>query len=820
MGTILQDVRIALRRLVRTPGFTVACILSLALGIGANTTVFSLINAVFLLSLPIRDEARVVSVFTTDEKNSGGLLNLLPTSIPNYKDYRDESDAFSSLATTMGAGVNVAGTGGEPERVFGLLVTGNYFDMLGVKFARGRGFTPDEDRTPGASPVVVLTDRFWKRRFAADPGLVGSQVSLNGRKFTVVGIAPEGFRGTGALGGPDLFLPSMMYADFLQDATWYSQRRPLISFVLGRLKDGVTAEQAEASLKTIAARLEKEYPDANLKRSVRVVPIAQAAINPNQRDLFVRAGGLLMTVVGLVLLIACANIANLLLGRAVDRRKEIAIRISLGASRGRLVRQLLTESVILSIAGGAAGLAVAVWGSDLLLSFRPPFLNAADLDLTLDSRVLLFTLGLSILTGLVFGLAPAIRASRPEIVTDLKERSSLAGGHGSPFTLRSLLVTAQVALSMVALVGAALFLRSLGQAQEIDLGFETEHMGVLSFDVDGQHYGRPRGEEFQRRVLETVRALPGVASATLGANAPLAGGFMRTVFPEGMQDDPARTGILVLTDSVMTGYFDTLKIPILRGRDFTEADRDGAPLVVIVNDTMAERFWPGADPIGKRFKFHGDTEFREVVGVARTSKYIAVGEDPRPFAYVPIRQLYAGAVTLYVRSAGDPAPALGDARRAIQAMDGDLPIVAVSTMSALVEQGFWAARMGAGLLAIFGGLALILASIGIYGVMSWTVGQRTREIGIRMAMGAEPADVLKLVLWQGMVPVLMGVAAGLAIALASARLVSGLLFGVSAADPATFALVPAVLAAVAVLASWLPARRATRIDPLVALRYE
>jgi predicted permease len=373
---------------------------------------------------------------------------------------------------------------------------------------------------------------------------------------------------------------------------------------------------------------------------------------------------------------------------------------------------------------------------------------------------------------------------------------------------------------MVALVGSALFLRSLGRAQAIDLGFETAHMGVFSFNVDGQSYGRPRGEEFQRRALESVRSLPGVASATIGVNPPLAGGFLRSVFPEGMQDDPARSGILVLTDSVTPGYFATLEIPILKGRDFTEADRDGAPLAVIVNEAMADRFWPGADPIGRRFKFHGDMEYRQVVGVARTSKYIAVGEDPRPFVYAPIHQLYSGNVTLFVRSEGEPSAPLGEARKVVQQMDRDLPIVALSTVSDLVQQGFWAARMGAGLLAIFGALAVSLAAVGIYGVMSFTVGQRTREIGIRMAMGAEPGDVLRLVLVQGMVPVLLGVGAGLAVAFASARLVEGLLFGVSAADPATFVLVPAVLAAVALLASWMPARRATRIDPLVALRYE
>jgi len=817
---ILPDVRYAVRRLVKSPGFTIAAVVSLALGIGANTTVFTLINAVFLHPLPVEDPSRVVSVYTTDEKNMGGLQNLMPLSFENYRDYRDRTDAFSALAATSGAGVSVAGREGEPERVFGLLVTGNYFDMLGVRFAHGRGFRAEEDAVPGADPIVVLSDRFWKRRFAGDPALVGTPIRLNGRSYTVVGVAPEGFRGTGALGGPDLFVPSMMHADILQNDQWFSERRALLFAVLGRLKPAVSRGQAEAAMKTVAARLEKEYPDANSKRGVRLIPLTESAINPNQRDLFVRAGGLLMTVVALVLLIACANIANLLLGRAAERKKEIAIRISLGASRGRLVSQLLTESVILSIFGGAAGLAVAAWGRDLLLSFRPPFINPEDLDLRLDARVLLFTFSISILTGLLFGLAPALRSSRPQLVGDLKERSTMEGGHGRPFTARNLLVTAQVALSLVALVGSGLFLRSLGRAQAIDFGFDAPRLGVLSFDVDAQGYGRKRGEEFEASVLERIASVPGVAAAALGSNAPLNGGFMRSVYPEGKESQPDRNGILVLTDGVAPGYFRTLGIALLKGRDFVDADKDGAPQVVVINETMADRFWPGIDPIGRRFKFHGDTAWREIVGVARTSKYIAPGEDPQSFVYMPMRQSYTGNVTLFVRSAGDPASVLGAARAAVQEMDASLPIVGVSTLGALVDQGFWGARMGAGLLAIFGALALVLAGVGIYGVMSWSVGQRTREIGIRMAMGAEPADVLRLVLGQGMVPILMGVTLGIALALSSASLVSGLLFGVSATDPATYVAVPSILAGVALLAAYVPARRATRIDPLAALREE
>jgi len=502
------------------------------------------------------------------------------------------------------------------------------------------------------------------------------------------------------------------------------------------------------------------------------------------------------------------------------RKREIAIRLSLGAGRARLVRQLLTEATLLSLIGGAAGLAVAVWGRDLLWAFRPPFFAPDGLDLGLNARVLGFTLAVSLVTGVLFGLMPALQASRSDLVTELKDKSSQPGRHNRRFGARNFLVMSQVALSLITLIGAGLFLRSLGEAQKIDPGFDAERLGVLSFDVAGVGYDRPRGEEFYRRMLERVATIPGVESASLSENPPLQAGFMRSVFPEGQAVPPDRSGILVLVNATGDGYFKTAGIPLMRGRDFNDADRDGAPQVVIVNETMGERFWPGQDAVGKRFKFHGDESFREIVGVARNSKYFNVGEDPQPFIYLPLRQNYEGAVTLFVRSAADPAVTLGTVRGEVQSMDRNMPLVGVATARDLIQQGFWAPRMGAALLAIFGLLALVLAAVGIYGVMSYSVNQRTQEIGIRMAMGAKPGDVLGLILRQGMTPVLIGVAAGLGVSLAAARLVSGLLFGVSATDPATFAGIPLLLAAVALAASYLPARRATRVDPMIALRYE
>jgi predicted permease len=821
MNTLLQDVRYGLRLLRKSPGFTAVGILSLALGIGANTTIFTLLNAVFLQPLPVKDLGSLVSVFTTDAKNTGRFLDFMPMSNPNYRDYREQCDAFSDLIATSGVPVSVMGGKGDPELAFGMLVTGNYFDALGVRFTHGRGFLAEEDSTPGGHPVAILSDGFWRRRFGGDDSLLGKTLSLSGKTYTVVGIAPAGFKGTQAFGGPDLWIPVAQHADFLPRDEWYESRRALLFNVLGRLKPGVKLEQATASMKAIAARLEKEYPDDNLKRSINLVPLAQSLIDPNQRGLFLNAGGLLMTVVGLVLLIASANLANLLLARASARRKEVAIRLSLGAGRWRLVRQLLTESLLLSLMGGAAGLALAAWGRDLLWRFRPPFLGPNDLNLALDGRVLLFTLLLSIATGVLFGLAPAIRSSRPDLALDLKERTTLAGHHIRRFSARNLLVMSQVALSLVALVGSGLFLRSLFAAQRIDPGFDAEKLVVISMDVAGQGYDQPRGEEYYRQMLERVASVPGVEAASLATNQPFGGGFMRSVFPEGLDGNTERSGILVMMDTISPGHLKAAGIPLVRGRDFSSVDREGAPPVVIVNETMAKKFWPNEDAVGKRFHFHGEPQvWNEVVGIARDSKYITLGEDPMPMMYVAVNQHYESARTLFVRSSGDPDRLVGLVRPQVQALDKNLPLTNVGTVRERMAQALWAARMGAGLLAIFGALAVILAAMGIYGVLMYSVSQRTQEIGIRMAMGARPGDVLSLVLRQGMVPVLLGMALGLAASAGLTRLVSGLVTGVGAFDPVTFIGVSLLLTVVALVASWVPARRAARVDPLIALRSE
>jgi predicted permease len=822
MDTLFQDLRYGVRMLIKARGFTVVAALSLALGIGANTTIFSLINAIFLNPVPVEDPATVVSLYTTDERNKGGFNDFMLMSRPNYIDVRDQSTSFAG--TTAVAFAQVAMTGsGKPEQLNALLTTGNYFELLGVRAAIGRTYGPDDDRTPGAHPFVVMSDGLWKRRFGADPSVVGRQLRLNNHPFTVIGIAPEGFKGTQVIGGPDLWMPSMMYREvlsgfFLEN---FEDRRALLWFVTGRLKPGVPAERALSELRTIAARLEQEYPEQNRGRSATLLPLAQSAINPALRRNFVLAGGLLMTVVGLVLLIACANVANLLLARATARRREIAIRLSLGAGRARLVRQLMTESVLLSLLGGAAGLLVAFWGRDLLLAFRPPNLPLDRIDVPVDGQVLLFTLALSVVTGLLFGLAPALHASRPDLVVDLKDRSAQPSGAGRRVNLRSALVVAQVALSLVSLIGAGLFLRSLRNAQRIDPGFETRDLLVVGFDTATVGYDQTRALEFQRLLVERTAALPGVKSAALTSTQPMGGGgFGRTVFPEGKDPASGDAGVFVTASNVSPGFFDTLSIAIKSGRGFEETDREGAPLAAVINETMAKRFWPGQDPLGKRFKFFGDTEFRQVVGVAEDTKLFAMTEDPQAMAYVPLLQMHESAVFLNLRAASDPMALAGALRRELQSMEPDLPITDPQTVGEMIGQSLWAPRMGAALLAIFGGLALVLAAVGIYGVMSYAVSQRTQEFGLRMALGAQRQDVLGLVLRQGMTLVVAGLALGIVAALSLTHLIANLLFGVSPIDPLTFASIAAILSAVALAAGYLPARRATRVDPSIALRYE
>jgi predicted permease len=821
MDTFLQDLKYGARMLLKSPGFTAVAALSLAIGIGANTTIFTLINALLLSPIPVADPGSLVGLFTTDERNQQGFNRFNGNSKPNFESYRDGSTTFTGMAAYGGIGLSLA-SGGEPEQIGGEIVSGSYFDLLGVKAALGRTFLPDEDRTPGTHPVVVLSHGLWTRRFGSDPAIINRPITLNGQGFTVVGVAPPGFRGINVLGGPELWVPFMMHPQvlsgfFLEN---FNDRRALLFNVFGRLKPGVSIDQAQAELTTIGGRLAREFPNENQGRNAALLPLSQAMLNPNIRQVFVLAGGLLMTVVGLVLLIACANVANLLLARASARRREIAIRLALGAGRGRLIRQLLTESVLLSLCGGAAGLLIAYWGRDLLLAVRPQQFLPAAVDLPLDARVLGFTFGVSILTGLLFGLAPALQASRSDLATELKDRSAQPSGAGR-FNLRGALVVAQVALSLVALIGAGLFLRSLRNTQRIDPGFETRNVVLAVFDLAAQGYDTTRGREFHRRVIEEVGRVPGVRSAALATNLPIAGGGIgRTVFPEGVDPTDRSAGVFVTVNTVGVGYFDTLDVAIRRGRAFEETDREGTPLVVVANEAMAQRFWPGQDAVGKRFKFFGFDQYCEIVGVAGNTKIFTLGEDPQMIAYMPLLQSYEPALVLHARTAGDATALMEGVRRTVQSLEPTMPITNVQTVADLIDASLWAPRMGAALLAIFALVALVLAAIGLYGVMAYAVSRRTQEFGVRMALGAGRREVLALVLRQAMTLVAGGLGLGLVVALAVTRLITAFLTGVSPTDPLTFASISVLLVAVALAAGYVPARRATRVDPMVALRYE
>jgi predicted permease len=820
METLWQDVKFACRTMVKAPAFTAVAVLSLALGIGANTTIFTILNAVLLSPLPMERPSELVAAYTTEQNAPGFIGGTLPISNLNFRDYRDRNAVFTDMAGyTFGQPVSMV-TDGEPQQTFVELVTGNYFELLGVHPARGRFFRPDEDTKPGANPLAVMSFGLWQRRFGADPSIVGRTVKLNGLTFTIVGVAPEGFRGVNSLFSPDLWAPLTMYAQLLppQLRSWYDERRALLLFVAGRLKPGITLAQADANLKTIAHALEEEFPKPNKGRGVTLRPLAEATIFPGIRQIFVLGGAVLMTVVGLVLLIACANVANLLMARASARRQEIAVRLALGARRGRLVRQLLTESVLMAFIGGVLGLGVAAVGRDVIWSMRPPFLAQNLVDLTLDPRVLGFTAGMSLVTGILFGLIPAFQTSRADVVGALKEESRSAGPSRRRLSFSNGLVVFQVALSLVALAAAGLFLRSLQRANQINPGFDVEKLAVVNVNPGQAGYSNARSEEFYRLVTERAAGTRGIESVSWTSLIPLAGGLFRTIIPEGRENEKDGGRVLSVADTITPGYFQTTGIQLLRGRDFTSADRAGAARVAIVNQTMADRFWPSQNAVGKRFTFYTDDFFHEIVGVARTSKYNTIGEDPQIALYTPLAQNMADVMALMIR-ANEPAAALGAMQNEIRLLDRHVPLTFPFTMRELVSQSLWPARMAAVLLGVLGALALVLASVGLYGVMTYSVSQRRHEIGVRMALGAGQPIVLRMVLVQALRLVSVGLVLGLIGALAVSRLVVRLLFGVSATDPTTFVVVALVLVLVGAIASYIPAFRASRVDPLKALRY-
>jgi len=824
-GNFQQDLRGGLRMLKKSPGFTFVAVLSLALGIGANTAIFTIINAVFLHPLPVEEPSRLAEMFTRDTLtfNANANFQLTGTSLPNYEDYRDQNNAFTGLATvTFPIPLNWGGQA-EPQQLNASLASGNFFDVLGIKPYRGRTFIADGDKKVGGNPEVVLSYSLWARKFGSDDKFIGQTILLNGTPYTVVGIAPPSFKGIVSLGRPDLLWIPITMRDYVltgQLKDWENNRRFRWLSIVGRLKPQLDLDQARAAMKTIAVSLEKEYPRDNKGRTVELFSLNESALGINQRKQFSLAGGVLMSVVGLVLLIACVNLANLLLAQASKREKELSIRAAMGAGRARLVRQLLTESTVLSLMGGVAGLLVAYWGRNLLWSFRPPFLLDGSIDLSFDARVLGFTLLISMFTGLIFGIIPAIKASGTDINEVLK-----TGGRGGALgwthnRLRGLLVISEIALALVALVGSGLFLRSMQNAQKFNPGFESQNLLQMNFDLGALRYDADHGQQFFRDAIERAKTVPGVLSASVSSNGVFGGGLAGTIFREGEQTDPNNRGTLVGFDDVTPGHFATMRIPLISGRDFTDFDREKITRVAVINEAMARAIWPDQDAIGKRFAIVSDPVLLQVIGVVGITVVGQIGEDPQPVAYLPMRQQYSPFGTLVVRTNTNPEPLIGPVRAQIQLIDKNLAFTNAQTVQQILGQGLWAARMGAALLGLFGALALTLASIGIYGVLAYSVAQRTSEIGLRMALGAQPRQVLALVLRQGMLLALIGATAGILVALPVARQAAGLLYGVSATDPLTYVGITLLLMAVALLACYLPARRATRIDPLVALRVE
>ncbi len=812
MGNLWQDFRYGVRRLRKSPSFTGIAILSLALGIGANTAIFSLVDTVLLRPLPAAQPEQLTEVYGTLRNGAEYTIQ----SYLNYKDYRDRNDVFTGLLAYRFAPMSLSHDGNS-ERVWGYLVSGNYFDVLGVRPIVGRAFLPEEDQTPDAHAVAVMSYNCWQKRFASDPTIVGRSVTLNGHNFTVVGVAPKGFHGTEVAYAPEMFVPMMMAHQIEPGSGWLNARTDDNLFAVGRLKPGVSVAQAESALQAITLQLAKEHPQDNEGRGVRL--LAPGLFIPDIRNSVIGFAGVLMGVVGLVLLLACVNLANLLLARATERRKEIAIRLALGASRARLVRQLLTESVVLSLAGGAGGLLLAAWINDLVAATRLPTDIALIFDVRIDWRVLGFTLGLSLMTGVVFGLLPALQSSKPDVIPALKDEASLAGFRRS--RLRNALVVVQVALSLVLLVCAGLIVRGLQSAQRMHPGFNPDNAVALSFDVGLQGYEEQRGRDFQRQVLARAQTVPGVRSAALVYNLPLSLNYNNTtIYVAGQAPASSSQLPLAIPNYISPNYFHTMEIA-LRGRDFTPQDKETESRVAIVNETFARRFFPGQEALGKRFNYNGpESPYWEVIGVAADGKYESLGENPKPAFYRPLLRDYNTSSTLVARAGGDPQTIIAALRREVQGLDASLPLYDVKTLTQHMNVPLFPARMAAIALGSFGVLALLLAAIGIYGVMSYVVAGRTREIGVRMALGAQPRDVLRLIVGQGMTLAFIGLGVGLALALAAARMLTSLLYGVSPNDPLTFAGVVLLLAAVAALACYVPARRATKVDPMIALRYE
>ncbi|MEP6782076.1 MAG: ABC transporter permease [Acidobacteriota bacterium] len=814
MSTLIADVRYSIRSLLKNPGLTLAAVLSLGLGIGANTTIFTWVQAVLLRPIPVAADPGSIRIAAMENRDGDSRA----WSYPNFKDFRDRVTTMEVVAQDDRT-FNIAVDEGA-ERTWGGIVSGNYFDMMGVKAVAGRLFTAQDDVTPGGHPVVVISYAYWQHRFAGDPGVVGKQVMINNTPMTIIGVTPERFIGSFLGVAASVWTPMAMQKEMM-GGDRINQRGNGWFQTLVRLKPDVSQAQAQAEATSIMAQLEQEYRDVNEGRRLRIVQPWQAPFGA------VTVLGPLLAVlsilVALVLLIACANVANLLLSKAVSRRREIAVRLSLGASRMRLIRQLLTESMLLAFVSGAMGVVMAYWTMGVIMAFVPPVDMPIDLGLQMDGTTLMFALAVSVMTGVVFGLAPALQASGSQTINALKEEGRSGSGGRTTGRLRSALVIAQVAVCLVLLVAATLFLRSFIAAQSLSPGFNPDHVVTASMDLFPSGYTGARHHEFQRRTLETLSAIPGVQSAAFGSRLPLGFGSnsSTSVVVDGYT--PRENEEIVISYSTVGAkYFETMGIPIRQGREYLATDTVDSPRVMVINEAMAKRYWPQGNALGPRMLL-GQQNLYEVVGIAADSKYSSINERPLPQLFLPLSRSEPGTLRLFVRAAGDPGPMVAEVRHAIRGIDPNLPLYDARTLNEHMQIAVFAQKMAANLLGAMGVLALLLAAIGLYGVMAYAVSQRMQELGIRLALGASPGSLLGMIVGQGMKLTLVGLVIGLALAMGafgSIGAIRSLLPGISPLDPITFVAVPLVLGTIALLASWIPGRRAGKVDPLVALRYQ
>jgi len=817
--TLLHDLRYGLRTLRKNAGFAAVAIMTLGLGIGANTAIFSLVESVLLQPIPAQDPTQLVALYTSGPHRAG----YSSTSYPDYEYYRDHTNAFSGVMAY--ARIRVSWThAGQADFPWIEIVSENYFTVLGVKPFMGRLFLSPADAGGGAGPAAVVSYEFWQRQLGSDAHALGKPLVLNGRDFVVVGVASKGFSGVNLDWGTKagIWLPLSMQPQVLPSSIDLLQaRQARWLLVMARLTPGVTPAEARADVTLAARELATSYPATDEDRTAILLPATQARIWPTWRKQIVNFLGLLMGAVGLVLLIACSNVANLLLSRAGVRRKEIAIRLALGASRVRVVQQLLTENALLAAGGAVAGAGLALLIMQGFPSFRLPFTINIAFHPQLDGRVLGFTLALSVLTVLLFGLVPAMECSNTSPNQALKEggREASIGVHAS--RLRDVLVVSQVALTLICTMGAALLLRNLYRVETTDPGFNSHNVLVAAVECFTRHYSEAEQLRFYRRLLDEVRQLPGVSSAGLTSGLPLSVlREVKRVVPKGEEGGNLKEGFQVQASTVSPDFFETLRIPLLRGRAFSPNDNETSPRVVIVNRTLAEAFWPGQEPVGKQLMIAGEKSFREVIGVAADIKYHTLWESPQPYMYLPLFQTAAAEVYLVVRTSGELTSVMPAVRRAVSALDPQVPLYDVGTLDGHFRGSLSQPRMAAFLIGFFSLLAFGLAVVGIYGLVSYSVSQRTHEIGVRMALGAGRDDMLKMVVKRGLRLSLAGVAIGLMASFALTRLMSGWLYDVKPTDPATFFAVSLLLTVVALVACYVPARRASRVDPMVALRYE